>query len=208
MSSSGTTQRTGSHSRAKATSPSLLERVRANDAEAWDRLVSLYAPFVYHYCNRAQLPSEDAADVFQEVFQAAFAKITSFEKRKTGDTFRGWLRTITHNKVMDHFRRQKREPRGAGGTEIQIRMSQVRSPEPAEDHGSSGDPAEIQLFRGALESIRHRFQESTWRAFLLTVVEGRSPADVGEELGMSTGSVRVAKSRVLQRLRAELGDRQ
>jgi RNA polymerase sigma-70 factor (ECF subfamily) len=37
-------------------------------------------------------------------------------------------------------------------------------------------------------------------------VEGKSPKDVGAELGMSPGAVRVAKSRVLHRLREELGD--
>ena len=34
----------------------------------------------------------------------------------------------------------------------------------------------------------------------------RSTADVAEELSMSPGAVRVAKCRVLRRLRAELGD--
>ena len=193
---------------ANPTSRSLLARVRSNDADAWDRLVTLYAPFVFQTCRQARLSAEDAADVFQEVFQAAFAKIASFEKRRPGDTFRGWLRVITRNKVRDHFRRQKREPRAAGGTEIQIRMSQVRAPEleDADEPSADDERAELRLFHGALEGIRHRFQERTWQAFLGTVVDGRPPKDVGEELAMSVGAVRVAKSRVLQRLRAELGD--
>jgi RNA polymerase sigma-70 factor (ECF subfamily) len=37
-------------------------------------------------------------------------------------------------------------------------------------------------------------------------VEGRTPRDVAAELAMTSGAVRVAKSRVLQRLREELGD--
>ena len=53
---------------AAATSRSLLAQVRANDSDAWDRLVGLYAPFVFQYCRQARLPAEDAADVFQEVF--------------------------------------------------------------------------------------------------------------------------------------------
>ena len=32
---------------ANPTSRSLLARVRSNDADAWDRLVTLYAPFVF-----------------------------------------------------------------------------------------------------------------------------------------------------------------
>jgi RNA polymerase sigma-70 factor (ECF subfamily) len=50
------------------------------------------------------------------------------------------------------------------------------------------------------------FEERTWQAFWRTAVDGRSAADVGAELGMTPGAVRVAKSRVLHRLREELGD--
>src|SRR5262249_61127710 len=33
-----------------STSRSLLERVRADDPAAWERLVGLYSPLVYHWC--------------------------------------------------------------------------------------------------------------------------------------------------------------
>jgi RNA polymerase sigma-70 factor (ECF subfamily) len=62
------------------------------------------------------------------------------------------------------------------------------------------------LLRRGLELIRGEFEPRTWQAFWLTAVEGRSPKDVAHELGMSDGAVRVAKSRVLHRLRTELGD--
>ena len=38
------------------------------------------------------------------------------------------------------------------------------------------------------------------------MVEGKTPEEVGEELAMRPGTVRVAKSRVLSRLRSELGE--
>jgi len=192
----------------RGTSRSLLARVRANDLEAWDRLVKLYAPFVYHFCHRARLSDQDAADVFQEVFQATWSKISTFEKRFQSDTFRGWLRTITMNKVRDHFRLQQRGPRAVGGTEIQIELAQVRAEEPPSTLPENFDPgrAESELLRAALEAVRGHFHERTWLAFLGTAVEGRPAKDVADDLGMSHGAVRVAKSRVLQRLRAELGD--
>src|SRR5436309_2947113 len=51
-----------------ATSLSLLARARTREAAAWERLVDLYAPLVYHWCRRCGLSAEDSADVFQEVF--------------------------------------------------------------------------------------------------------------------------------------------
>jgi RNA polymerase sigma-70 factor, ECF subfamily len=189
-----------------ATSHSLLERIKADDAGAWDRLVGLYGPLVFKWCRRWDLPEQDLADIFQDVFQAVATHIASFRKEREGDTFRGWLRTITHNKVRDHFRKLGREPGGAGGTDAQIRFSRL----PAAASPDEGDSVLGQVDRGllgrALDLIRAEFEDRTWQAFWLTAVEGRSPKDVALELTMSPGAVRVAKSRVLRRLREELGE--
>jgi RNA polymerase sigma-70 factor (ECF subfamily) len=196
----------GSGSPPPSTSRSLLERVKAHDAAAWDRLVTLYAPLVFHWCRRWDLQEHDVADVFQEVFQAVARHISRFRKAGAGDTFRGWLRTITRNKVNDHFRRLGREPGAVGGTDAQVRMAQVAAPEPAEEEAPSEEAAERGLFYRGLELIRGEFEERTWQAFWRTAVEGLSAREVAAELGMSPGAVRVAKSRVLHRLRTELGD--
>ena len=193
-----------------ATSRSLIARVRTRDTAAWDRLVELYAPLVYHYCRRARLSSDDTADVFQEVFQAIYARIESFQRRTATDSFRGWLATITQNKVRDHFRRQSKEPRGVGGSSVQARLQASPAPPPvdedAKDTPSGEALAHARVLHAALDEIRPHFKDHTWLAFVGTALDGRSPADVGEELGMKPGAVRVAKCRVLQRLRAALGD--
>jgi RNA polymerase sigma-70 factor (ECF subfamily) len=189
-----------------ATSRSLLERVKADEPQAWDRLVTLYAPLVFQWCRGWELREQDAADVFQEVFQAVAAHIGTFRKEREGDTFRGWLRTITRNKVHDHFRRRGREPEGVGGTDAQARLAQLPAPSPPEDSSLSEERAERGLISHALDLIRPEFAERTWQAFWRTAIEGGSAPQVAAELSMSAGAVRVAKSRVLQRLREELGD--
>ncbi len=188
-----------------STSRSLLVRLRAEDSEAWDRLVELYAPLVLYWCRRWNLQSSDVADIFQEVFQAVAVHIGKFRKQQASDTFRGWLRVLTRNKVYDHFRRQKRQPMGAGGTEAQKHLAQIPAPEP-----TAADPTDAQanlgLMQRALDQLRENFQEHTWRAFWRTVIDGQAPKDIAQELSMTPGAVRVAKYRVLQRLREELGD--
>jgi RNA polymerase sigma-70 factor (ECF subfamily) len=187
-----------------STSRSLLARVHANDPAAWDRLVALYAPLIWHWCRKLNLPHQDIADVFQEVFKAVAAHIPDFHRDRPGDTFRGWLRTITKNKVHDHFRLLQREPKATGGSEAQFRWSQI--PEAAwDDDGPEADES-YHLFHRALERIKTEFEERSWQAFWRVVVDGRSPQEVGQELAMSPGAVRVAKCRVLHRLRQELGD--
>lgn len=188
------------------TSRSLLERVRANDSAAWERLVALYAPLVLSWCRRWSLQPEDCADIFQEVFLSVATHIGHFRKNGARDTFRGWLRTITRNKVLDHFRRLGREVPGVGGTAANIRLAQHEDAAPPEEDSEADTAEDSGLFRRALELIRGEFEDRTWQAFWRTAVEGRQPKDVADELGMSSGAVRVAKCRVLHRLRAELGD--
>src|SRR6478672_4582250 len=57
-------------SAALATSLSLLERAKANDRSAWDRIVCLYAPLVYRWCRRFGLQEADALDVGQDVLRS------------------------------------------------------------------------------------------------------------------------------------------
>jgi RNA polymerase sigma-70 factor (ECF subfamily) len=191
-----------------ATSRSLLEGIKADDPASWDRLIRLYAPLLYRWCRRWDLPDQEIADVLQDVFEAVTTHIASFRKERDTDTFHGWLRTIAQNKVRDHYRKAGREPTGAGGTDAQIRFARLPvAPSQAED-GSSEARAIRGVLGRALELIRAEFEERTWRAFWLTAVENRVPRDVGVDLGMSPGAVRVAKSRVLKRLREELGEPQ
>src|SRR5262249_38753825 len=126
-------------------------------------------------------------------------------KEKEGDTFRGWLRVIAQNKMRDYFRRLGREPPGVGGTDAQRRLTQLAGPPPPDDRAVDQE-AETGLFSRALDQIRGEFEDRTWRAFWQTVGEDRAPKDVAPELAMSPGAVRVAKSRVLRRLREQLGD--
>jgi RNA polymerase sigma-70 factor (ECF subfamily) len=187
------------------TSRSLLDAARVRDPEAWERMVALYAPLVLHWCRQWGLQEDDAADVFQDVFHSVATHLTAFRKSSARDTFRGWLRTIAQNKVNDVFRRRRREPPGVGGSEAQAQLSQLPTPTRV-DGDEPADAAVSALLRRGLDLIRSEFEVRTWQAFWLTAVEGRAPRDVADELGMSGGAVRVAKSRVLHRLRAALGD--
>lgn len=185
------------------TSPSLLQRAQANQPGAWERVVELYAPLVYHWCRRSQLSPEDTADVFQEVFRAISGHIAQFRRDRPGDSFRGWLRTIARNKIRDHFRRVQDEPRAVGGTDAQQRMQAVPEAEWSDD-----DPSETAIVRRqlqqALDLIRGEFEERTWQAFLKVQMEGRATDEVGAELGMTPAAVRKARLRVLHRLRQEV----
>jgi RNA polymerase sigma-70 factor, ECF subfamily len=188
------------------TSLSLLDRVRAQDQAAWSRLVLLYGPLVYRWCRRAGLQAADAADVGQEVFRAVARKVSEFRHDRDGDSFRAWLRAITRNKILDAFRRPAPGCPPPGGSDAQRRLQEVPT-RVLEDAGPAADAEETRLlFRQAVELMRGEFEEGTWRAFWQAAVEGRRPADVAADLGVSVNVVYLAKSRILRRLREEFAD--
>lgn len=188
-----------------STSPSLLERVRDFDPAAWERLTQLYGPVVYRWARQAGLQDSDASDLAQEVFQSVAANIEKFRRDRDSDTFRGWLWTISRNKVRDYYRGAAGRPAAMGGT-AQHEQLQNLPETPPDTTSDDGRSEQIRVHQRALEMIEAEFPLHQWQAFLRTTVAGDSPADVAEDLEMSVCSVYQAKSRVLSRLRQELRD--
>jgi RNA polymerase sigma-70 factor (ECF subfamily) len=186
------------------TSLSLLQRIRGGDDTGWRRLVELYGPLVNHWCRRWGVQGADADDVAQEVFQAAVQKISSFRRDRPNDTFRGWLRGITRFKVLDYWRARGQNPGAAGGSEALQRLQEVPERETAEDPEDAGEVSAV--FHRALEMLRSEFEDRTWQAFWLVTVDGQKATEAAALLGMTASAVRMCKSRVLRRLREQLGD--
>lgn len=188
-----------------STATSLIDLLKSGDPDAWRCMVSLYYPFVYRFCLRGGLPSHELPDATQEVFRAVATGISEFRRNRPGDTFRGWLRTITRNKVNDYWRRAPVEGRAAGGSDAHQRIVSVpESPPSGPDVEDLSETS--RLVRKALELIRIEFEQTTWDAFWRTAVDGAPPALVAADLGISANAVYKAKSRVLRRLRETLGD--
>lgn len=186
----------------QSTSLSLLERIRNREEDAWRRLFHLYSPLVLHWCKRRDVSGQDAEDVLQDVFQAVAAGLESFRRDRPGDTFRGWLHGITRNKLLDHFRRLGKQPHAAGGSEAHRQLEEIAEQETTED------PPDVlgALYHRALELVRGEFEPRTWQAFWRSAIEGHDTAAIAADLGVTSAAIRKAKSRILHRLRQEVGD--
>jgi RNA polymerase sigma-70 factor (ECF subfamily) len=185
-----------------STSHTLLERVRQQQPEAWERFTRLYGPLVYRWCTTNGLQASDAADVVQEVFHAVFQGIARFQRQNPGESVRGWLWTITRNKICDHFRRLANEPAATGGSEATQWLDRSAAlPETADE------PVErvgAELVHRALGLLQTDFETKTWQAFWAMAVDGEPASEAAKRLQMTVAAVYKAKSRVLHRLRTEL----
>jgi len=200
----GTVEWSGSAASGSSTSSSLLERVKAQDPEAWQRLVDLYGPMIFGWCRQSGLRAEDAADLVQEVFGSVAKSIHDFRGAQPCDSFRAWLHGITRHRLLDFFRARQRSPQAQGGTGAQRKFLEVPD---SVDSSSPSTPhaAEDAVWRRAVELVKAEFGDRVWRAFWRVVVDAQSPGQVADELGMTVHAVYKAKARVLLRVRQQLG---
>ena len=180
------------------TRASLLLRIRdPGDAEAWRQFVQLYAPVVYAFARRRQLQDADAADLTQEVLRNVAKAAGRLNYDPARGTFRGWLFTVTRNKLLDFHRRRRHGP-ATGGSSAQELLDQ--QPAPAEEDFWDAE-FRRQVLAVAAEQVRQEFEDGTWQAFVQTAVEGKKAQEVARRLGISVGAVYIAKSRVQARLK-------
>lgn len=188
----------------QATSLTLLQRARADDHTAWQRLVELYNPLICYWCNHWGVRGADADDVRQEVFQAVAAGLATYTRDQPGTTFRSWLHGITRHKLLDFFRREGSRPVAFGGTDALQQMQQMPGPDTPLPEAPAHELHA--LYHRALQVLHTEFEPRTWQAFWRTAIENQPAGDVAAELEMSAVAVRKAKSRVLRRLREEIGE--
>jgi RNA polymerase sigma-70 factor (ECF subfamily) len=181
------------------TQPTLLVRIRDPlDREAWQRFVDLYGPLVYRFVRQRGLQDADAADLMQEVFQAVARAARGFDYDSRRGPFRGWLYTVTRNKLYDFLEKGRNHPAGRGATSAQLRLEQEPCPDEPDELWDREH--QRQLFHWAANEVRGCFTAATWQAFWRTAVEGMEARQVAAELKTSAGAVYVARSRVLARL--------
>jgi RNA polymerase sigma factor (sigma-70 family) len=182
---------------------SLLVLLRdGTNQTAWREFVRIYGPVVYGFARKRGLQDADAADLMQDVMRSVSSAVERLEYDRDRGTFRGWLFTITRNKVFNFLSARRIRPRGSGDSTT----NQLLDAEP--DRAGESDEWELEYQRRlaarAMDAIQKEFQPATWKAFWLTAVDGLPATEAGKQTGLSSGAVYVAKSRVLARLKDEV----
>jgi RNA polymerase sigma-70 factor (ECF subfamily) len=181
-----------------STHVSLIQRLREpRQSGDWELFVATYSPLLYRYCRRRGLQDADAHDVLQNVLVAVRRGIERFDYDPERGKFRRWLGTIALHELV----RCRRAAQKAGRPEETL----AELPDPRADDESVWD-AEFNryVFERALENIRPRFSDDTWRAFEQTWLRQRPVAEVAAELGQPAAWVYRARHRVVKRLKTEV----
>jgi RNA polymerase sigma-70 factor (ECF subfamily) len=175
----------------------LIDRARAGDREALDRLLSRHLRPLQRWA-RGRLPKwarslADTDDLVQDTLFQTFKRIESFEPRRVG-ALQAYLRQAVLNRVRDELRRRARTP---DATDLEG-VENVAALSPLED--AIGREA-VADYENALERLRPEDRE----AIIARIEIGYTYEELAEALGKpSADAARKAASRALVRLAAEM----
>jgi RNA polymerase sigma-70 factor, ECF subfamily len=114
--------------------PELISLYLKGSNEAFDEFYTRYRRQLFAYLNR-MLPGQPqlADDMFQRAWVKIIAKLPVYQERQT---FLAWAIRISHNLVIDHFRKENR--RATSVLEGDVEMSSVEKPDKKLDAGELG----------------------------------------------------------------------
>jgi RNA polymerase sigma-70 factor (ECF subfamily) len=162
----------------------LVERVRAGEVVAFDRLVDLYQDHLYGVAFRILGDRDHAADASQEAFLHAYRHLSGFR----GGSFRSWLTRIGVNACMDLLRARRRRPSHP------YPELEDEAWEPAASEGEEPESRAVSAARGRiLAEALMRLTADQRTAILLYDVEGYDYQEIAEITSVSLGTV---KSRI------------
>jgi RNA polymerase sigma-70 factor (ECF subfamily) len=188
----------------------MLQRARAGDTAALDRLLHEYREFVRgQVCARQpeRIKSRvDQSDIVQETLLRVAQNIGQFQGTSE-EEWKAWLARIAEHEVVHQFRRHtaarrevSRELRPSPSVDGMSRLEEWL----ARTQTSPSQAAQRNERANALAAALGRLPEDYRRVLVFRHLDGLAFAGIAERMDRSEGAVRVLWTRALKKLREEL----
>ena len=152
-----------------------------------------YAPFVL-YAKRFIDDKETREDIVSDVFTSLWDKIDSFDFQS--DTALGYIKMCVKNSCLNYLKHQEYEWNYA---EVVQKKAPIYEVEP--DSVYTLD----ELYRMLYETL-NKLPESYRTVFIKSFFEGKTHAEIAEEMNLSVKSINRYKQKTMELLRNELKD--
>jgi len=180
----------------------LLVRLRDRaDGHAWDEFMQIYEGAIYATSRQWGLQHADSCDLVQTVLQSVAKQVDTWESRHAIGSFRGWLRQVTRNHLINAVLARKRREH----VSKTAAWDWNRVPDDANPDMSLFElEYQREVFHIAAKIVQTEFEPRTWEAFWMSAVDESPAHEIAKKLAISNGAVYIAKSRVMARLRDEV----
>jgi len=166
-----------------------IERIRNGETNLFSYFVTRYSNSIYSLIVRIVLIKEDAEELTQDSFLKAFKKLDSFK----GDcSFSTWLFRIAYNTAISATRKRKTVLSLVDETMLES------VPDDAIENFFETDEDEMRLQK--LEEAITKLNAEEKALITLFYTEGKSVAELGKVLDLSTDNVKVKLYRVRKKI--------
>jgi RNA polymerase sigma-70 factor, ECF subfamily len=172
----------------------LVVRARTGDRAAFEELVRRTSRLVFARLYLDTGRADRAEDLLQETYLLAFRSLRSLA---LPDGFRPWLLAIAHNVLIDDTRRSTRQKRSE--PEANTPVAAVPSAELSPDEAAEREEA-----RQRVLAVLRSLPEDYRLPLTLRYITGADYETIGEQLGLTNGSLRGLLHRGLKMLRDRL----
>lgn len=174
------------------TEKELVRAAAGGDELAFGELVRLYENKVYHLALRMCGNEEDAGDVAQEAFLAAWRGLPSFR----GDSgFSTWLYRLVSNAAIDHLRRTKHQRGQVSLDDDELNL------DAADEAPTPHEAAEIRDLKDAVARGLRALSEDHRAVLVMREMQELSYEEIAETLSLDLGTVKSRISRARNALR-------
>jgi RNA polymerase sigma-70 factor (ECF subfamily) len=170
----------------------------AGDNRAFTEIMRKHKDAVYRFVRQYVGDADEAYDLVQETFVAAWSALSGFDKDKP---LSAWLRRIALNKCRDWTRRRKVRRFFFAAESINSSPREIASPTPADNSAQ-----EIQL--AALDAGLAALPQSLKEPLLLTLFEGLSHKEAARVLNVSPKAIETRLYRARQILAQKIAPSQ
>ena len=167
----------------------IINRCRKGDIDAFEVLVRTYQGRMFNIACRIIGDADDAAEVVQDAFVAAYRNLHAFEQRSRFST---WLYAITVNTSRNRLNQVKaRKARETNSLDDPPTHDSVRgSREPASIEPSALDQLTRKEQRGMIQKCLNQLEAEFREVIVLRDVQGFAYEEIGTMLGLAAGTVK------------------
>ena len=172
----------------------LIQRILAGDAIAFERLVGKYQKQVHTLAWRKVRDFHIAEDITQETFLQVYQKLETLEDPTR---FPGWLYVITDRLCIAWLRRNQRHTEPLEDTDISEVETEAYSQYIATEHAKTFADAR----RDLVEELLAKLKEGNRTVITLHYLEGMTYAEISNFLGVSENTIKSRLRRARQQLK-------
>jgi RNA polymerase sigma factor (sigma-70 family) len=187
---------------------SLLHRLRnCDDEESWRDFFNIYWRLIFSVAIKRGLSDAEAQDVVQDTVISVARTMEAYRYEPERCSFKSWLRRLTERRIVDQFRRRRRESLAADqwAAKDDETAPLERLPDPNSDWDALWDAEwEKNLFETALQRAKRQATAEQFQIFDCYVLRKWPVKKVASTLGVNLGQVYLAKHRVSQLIKREI----